>query len=332
MNSGKELAHTPSEATRIAPASPASQGPARDAARKCGPAAGAPPPPIFLHPLWEKALREGLGQDVRILPLVGLSAGQPIGACIVHIGRKAFLRKASRPFATLFNAQWEGTPDSATRAAAIWRLLREGRFLALTLRECASVPRPSAETFLNYRQDLRDADRWSKYSEVARRSIRKATSAGTAMDRELHPAEFYRLFSACQIACKRVPLPFSERQFATFADMLAESSRLETFFARDAAGRVTAAHAVLLDHPVAYDALSARDPEIRSTRDNYFLVHEIMSYFSRQGYSAFDHCGANIASVREFKRRFAPREVVLSTETHGILGVARRLTRKWFYG
>lgn len=287
---------------------------------------------IFLRPIWEKALRAGLGLPVERFLLTTRQSSHEIGSCVVHCGRRGIMRAASRPFATLVNLQWHENVDEDLKNEAVRNMIRQNRLLTLTLREQCVERVVEADVSLNYRQDLLDQNRWKKYSAIVRRNVKKGISKGIVVEKDFRPADFYRLFARGQLARLRTRLPFNEVQFCKFAEILAAEGKVDFFFARNADGKFSAAHAVLRDSPVAYGILSQRNPEVDSNLDNYLLVHAIFECYAREAFHAFDHCGANIAEVREFKRRFSPQEVWLRTRTHGLFAAAQCTVRKWFKG
>lgn len=287
---------------------------------------------VFLSPIWVEALRNGLGLPVEISPLVDPESGRVIGQCLLHVGRKGFLRKGSRPFASLVNVDWIDSVDDRIKVAAIRRLMWHKGLISVTLREYGGNDISDAVRISNFCQDLSDGRRWDKYSAIVRRSVKRAISEGFAVSKEFRPADFFRIFSAGHHARARFPLPFSEKQFCAFAEILSAKGHLDFFFSTRADGSASAAHAIIANNGVAYDILSQRDPQSNSVVDNYFLLHKILNHYAERRFRIFDHCGANIPAVREFKRRFSPREVWLRTRTHRLASAADTLMRKWFKG
>jgi hypothetical protein len=264
-----------------------------------------------MEPLWERALTEGLGFELRRFSLRD-AEGSDMGECLLRIGRRWFLKKGARPFATSVNAHWSrpGIPFE-TKRAAFRRVLRDNFLLTLSARWQPETAPPTERAVAGCRQDLTRADRWDRYSEIVRRCIRKSEKADVRLVRTFAPETFYNLTLAHNERQGLAPPPFTMPQFVRFAEILHGEGCLAMFSTRSPKASITASHLCLLKKPCAYDILSVRHPDHLDAPDNYYLLDAIFGSMAREGYTVFDHCGANLPQVWKFKERFAPETYCL---------------------
>jgi hypothetical protein len=276
---------------------------------------------FFVSDLWCHALQR-LGFNVKSYDIPGDGGGAPAGTCIVRLSKKAWLTKATRPFATPFNLVWTCQVEESRKRGLLRCFAQQMSLTTLELRgppEKTERPDRGVKDFL---QDLSPTVTCS-YSTIVRRSIRQAAKSGVRVEKAYDTNVFYTLFNAQHWHRLGKPLPFGYEEFKGFSMVLRDAGHLDMIIARNSQGQPTAAHMCILDFPCVYDLLLARNPDSLRDPDNYYVVHRMLEGYAREGYMVFDHCGANVDGVAEFKRRFGPRAAYM--ESH----LVRSWSRFW---
>lgn len=286
--------------------------------------------PIFLNDIWRNALCEGLCFGVRLFEIVCPFKSIPLGRCLLRISKHGPLKIATRPFATHVNMEWFSSVAGNRNFAAFKHTMRSECLLYAELRSHSASNCQDSDLVMDYHQDLTRGDLWSDYSEIVRRNVKKSRKCGHIIDKTYEPDRFYDLLSRQGGRSDRANSGFSREDFRRFLSILNAHDLMDMFFSYNRHGDRDAGHVCLRDGKVAYDILSASTAAAYATGANYHLLHHILGYYSGMGFHTFDHCGANIEGVREFKRRFSPQECYMVLHRFGApIGLLLQ-ARKWF--
>lgn len=262
---------------------------------------------------WLRALRLGLGQDIRLLTLC-TGAHIRAGAVVRHAARLG-LCAARKPWGTGYNGVVaEGGLQGEWSRLLLGQLRR--RYLHVRLVQ-APEDENSTDAFGEAWHsrvaqtpilDVRDpAWLWESFDRRARQRVRKAAALGVSADESNDYAAFADLYRMTY-ARQGTSIPLRTAAIELTVRLAVESGQACLFSAKTAQGEAAAGLLVGFDARRAYFALAASHPVHRKTDAVTFLWWRAIEACSRL-VNEVDLVGHGVGSIDQFKHSFSPRMV-----------------------
>ena len=258
---------------------------------------------------WLSALRQGMGQDIRVHCLYEDGDIQMGG--VLRVGRRFGITVGRKPWGTAYNGIVTRENTSEPLIDTFYRRIA-GTYVQARLIQ-APVPRslatPSSPWSVAERVtpvvDTRDlADTWAKFDRRVRQRVRKAASEGIQVEESNDFNAFSTLYGL-SYQRQGIELDLDLTALATTLTLAHANGVIRLFLARVPSGQAASGLVVGQDRHRAYFMLAGADPQFRNSDAMTLLWWRVMEILAPQC-PEIDLVGLGTPGIERFKRSFSP--------------------------
>ena len=258
---------------------------------------------------WLSALRQGMGQDIRVHCLY--EDGDIQMGAVLRVGRRFGISVGRKPWGTAYNGIVTLENISGPLINSFYRRIAASHIQARLVQSpvLASPAIPSFPWSVAERVtpvvDTRDiADTWAKFDRRVRQRVRKAASEGIQVE-ESNDFNAFSMLYGLSYQRQGIELDLDLAALATTLALAHDNGVIRLFLARVPSGQPASGLVVGQDRHRAYFMLAGADPRCRSSDAVTLLWWRVMEILAPQC-PEIDLVGLGTPGIERFKRSFSP--------------------------